>query len=129
MLIFTIANDRAFFDYQSAGRDVTEQKLAEDALQESEARMSEAVGLAKLGTWVWDSVGGRGTYYSEEHARIHGLSVEQCIEISNTLGGLLSMFHPDDRKRVGAAFQELHKGTAYEMEYRVVTPDGEVRHV
>ena len=53
-------------------RDITEQRLAQAALAETEARLREAEALAHVGRWLWD-VGSGAVQWSEELHRIHGI--------------------------------------------------------
>jgi PAS domain S-box-containing protein len=98
-------------------------------LRESEERLRQATKLAKLGHWVWDANEDRCIYCSEEHARIHGVGVQEYMERSSKIDGGLSFIHPDDRECYRQALQDLRAGTGFEMEYRVVSPDGDVRFV
>ncbi len=42
----------------------------------------------------------------------------------------INMIHPDDRQRVFATFDECRdRGTAFEIEYRIIHKDGSVRYV
>ena len=102
---------------------------AERALRESEERLRQATQLAGLGHYVWDAVADRCLYCSEEHARIHGTTVEEYVARACALGGEFLFTHPEDRERVRAAFEALRAGQPFEMEYRVLTADGETRHV
>jgi prevent-host-death family protein len=110
-------------------QDITDMKRAEEALKLSEGRLSQATQLAGLGHWVWDATEDRCLYCSEEHASLHGLSVEEYIRRSSTLEGEFSLTHPEDREQVKAAFRALRAGEGFEIEYRAVTPDRQVRHV
>ncbi len=40
-----------------------------------------------------------------------------------------TLIHEDDRAAVQTAFRELRRGQPLEIEYRIVTPAGETRHV
>jgi PAS domain S-box-containing protein len=104
-------------------------RRAESALRESEERLRQATQLAGLGYYVWDAVADRCLYCSEEHARIHGTTVEEYISRACTIDGEFLFTHPEDRQRVRAAFKALRAGHPIEMEYRVLTSDGETRHV
>ncbi|MEM1174008.1 MAG: PAS domain-containing protein [Pseudomonadota bacterium] len=92
----------------------------------TESRLQQAASIAKLGHYVWDAVTDRCLFCSEEHARIHGMSVDDYMARSSTLDGLA---HPDDRKAVNAAFRALRKGENFELEYRIITPGGETRFI
>jgi PAS domain S-box-containing protein len=109
--------------------DISERKHAESALKSSEERLTQAAQLAKLGHWVWDGIEDRCIYCSEEHARIHGITVAEYLARSATLDGDFSFTHPDDREKYKAAFKALRNGRNLELEYRIITPDGETRHI
>lgn len=109
--------------------EITHGKKIGEELRSSEERLRQATQLAGLGYWVWDAATDECLYCSEEHAMIHGLSVADYIDRSSTLDGDFLLTHPDDRDRVRATFAELRRGRPFEMEYRVVTPSGEVRYV
>ena len=102
--------------------------IAEE-LARSEERLRQAAELAGLGHWVWDAVEDRCLYCSEEHARIHGVSVEEYIERASTLEGRLSFVHPEDREDVQDLFNALRIGEGFEAEYSHVTREGETRFV
>ncbi|MDH3712309.1 MAG: PAS domain S-box protein [Gammaproteobacteria bacterium] len=60
-----------FLGYRGAGRDVTEQTLAQEALKDSEERFRDFASTAA--DWFWETDGElRFTYVSENHARIIG---------------------------------------------------------
>ncbi|MCH7569988.1 MAG: PAS domain S-box protein [Deltaproteobacteria bacterium] len=109
--------------------DITERRRAEEELRLSEERLRQATELAKLGHWIWDAVEDKCIYCSEEHARIHGVSVEEYISRSSPLDGEFPFTHPEDREKYRDACRALRNGADFEMEYRVVTPAGETRHV
>jgi len=46
--------------------------LSEQALQQSQSILMEAVKIAKLGHWVWDEIERTCIYASEEYANIRG---------------------------------------------------------
>lgn len=112
-------------------RDVTEAKLAQQALKESEKRLKSAAQMAKLGHFVWDLVEDRCLYCSEELAHIHGLSVDDYMKRAVGVETEANDFlHPDDRERYLDALRDTYdKREPLNIEYRIVTADGEVRHV
>ena len=109
--------------------DISKRKEALDALEESQARLLEAQQVAKVGNWV--------IYYSgTEQAEVHW-SAEQCRIFGIAEGGhpinfqsYLDYVLPDDRPQVEAAWSAaLDSDGTYDLEHRIVRPDGTVRHI
>jgi PAS domain S-box-containing protein len=95
-------------------------------LGESERKLEEAQRLTHVGHWESDT----DTYcitWSDETYRIFGL--EPQTRILN-FADLPKLIHPEDRQIMVKAVEEaLQGGQRYDVEYRVVRPDGEVRLV
>ena len=102
-------------------------KSQDDALRERDAILTLAEQSAGIGVWDVDLETGmaRGT---PQFFRIMGLKPTRDRVPMETIRVLR---HPDDRERVLEGFQHaVSSGAdAYEMEYRVVRPDGEVRWI
>ena len=121
--------------YDTAGRaagvggiatDITERKLAERALREQQALLTEAQKLAGVGCWEWDPEHGRMTW-SPELYRIHGVDPASW---QPGFESYLDRVHAEDRAAVGAVLaQALNDGAPFTFEERIVRPDGEVRHL
>jgi PAS domain S-box-containing protein len=118
--------DGIFQGYRGTSTDITDQRVAEEALVESEARLSEATHLAKLGTYLWDVAANQCIHCSEEYAAIHGLTPdyaaahgltpEEYIARASRSGGEFSIIHPDDREAYCAAMVKLRRGKQIEGE-------------
>ena len=107
-------------------RDITEQRLAQAALAEVEARVRESEALAHVGSWLWDLRTG-AVQWSDEFHRIHGVDP---LDFGGTLEAHLEAIHPEDRDRVRSGMEAaVASGQPFEDGYRVVRPGGEVRHV
>jgi len=114
----------------TAAFDITEGKRAEEALRESEAVINEAVKIAQLGHWVWDEVEDRCIYCSTECARISGHSEEEYLARMTSTESLVKEAHPEDRDRFETVLREAHaNSTPWDVEYRIVRPDGAIRHI
>ena len=97
-----------------------------DGLRQSEARLEEAQRIAHVGHSERDLDTNRITW-SDETYRIFGLRPQ---ESAITLAGLEELIHPEDRGFWRAAMaQALFGLPRYDVEYRVIRPDGELRIV
>jgi PAS domain S-box-containing protein len=102
-------------------RDITEHKRAEEAVRRSEASLANAQRIAHLGNWDWDVVSNESCW-SDEMYRIFGTDPQN---FGANFEAFLSTVHPDDRERVKKAVSEsLYEGKPYNIEYRIVLPDG-----
>ena len=105
-------------------QDITEAKQAEEALRISEARLAHAHRLAKLGHW-WLETDGNRLHASAEMCAIFGVE-----EFNVTFDEYMEVVHPEDRHLEllkygpGVEFSD-----AYEIDYRIIRPDGELRHI
>jgi PAS domain S-box-containing protein len=122
--------------YEESGRsdrllgitlDITGRKLAEEALRQSEERLKKAQEIAHLGSWELDLEKNELTW-SDEVYRIFGLPRHQSFA---TYEAFLSAVHPDDRSKVDEAYSASlsDNNDTYEIEHRIVKPDGEIGYV
>jgi PAS domain S-box-containing protein len=105
-------------------RDVTERKRAEEQSRESQAKLEAAQRIAHVGWWQRDLTTGH-VGLSDEVCRIFGV---QPLELPQWHERWLKLIHPEDRPRAAQAAAAALRGEArYDVEYRVVRPDGDVR--
>ena len=62
-----------FAGYRGVGRHITDRKRSEQALRQSQAYLAETQRLTQTGSWAYDPVARRATYWSDETFRIFGL--------------------------------------------------------
>lgn len=105
--------------------DTTERVRAERARMESEERLRLATEGARIGLWDWDLRTMRG-WWSPRTAEIMGVPPNDEI----TRERRRELVHPDDRERLAQLLdQAFASGSEFAHEYRVVRPDGDVRHL
>jgi PAS domain S-box-containing protein len=107
--------------------DIEEIKRAEEELRRSEAYLAEAQRLTHAGSWAYKPDLDRLVHCSDELFRIYGFDPQEHVP---TLEEIRNRVHPEDRDRVrqNREKQFAEKGE-YVEDYRVVLPDGAVRHV
>lgn len=102
-------------------QDITERKLAEEALQRSEASLSAAQTVAKIGSWETDLTT-MGVFWSAETYRIFGVK-EPHFEPTHEK--FIAMVHPEDREAVEMALNASRENSApCRFTHRLVLPDG-----
>ncbi len=107
-------------------RDTTERRHAAEELRRSEAYLAEGQRLSHTGSWAWNVCSG-DLFWSDEHFRIFGLDPKTT---KPSYPALLQWIHPEDRLMVEQIFDAaLRKRGDYELDCRVVRPDGIVRHI
>ena len=110
----------------AVAQDISERKNAEQALQTSRERLLDAQRIAHLGNWDWDIVNDT-LYWSDEIYRIFGLESGQS---EPNFRDFLKVVHPDDRKTVNTAVDDaVKRKTPYDLDHRIVRPDGRVQFV
>jgi PAS domain S-box-containing protein len=101
---------------------VEERMAAKVAVAESEERLRLAVQAGRMFAYSWD-VASDEIERSGEAAEILGVQQEAV----HTGGAILSMVHPDDKKRLQAAVADLSpERSTLQITYRVIRPDGKV---
>jgi PAS domain S-box-containing protein len=110
----------------SVARDITERKQALEKLKENEAGLAEAQRIAKLGNWQYD-LARNEVRWSDELHRIFEIERTQS---NGTHEAFLNCVIPEDRPKVRQANAEaVAGGTSFEVEYRIQTRAGGLKHI
>jgi len=105
-------------------RDITEQKRIEERIKRSEARLTEAQGIAHIGSWEWD-IASKNVRWSDELYRIFSMKPQ---EIGITYEGFLERVHPDDRDFVRQIMERaLVDYKPFSFDHHIIQPGGTVR--
>lgn len=102
----------------------TELRRTDEALRRANAHLEEAQRISKSGSFTWDVVAGEQTF-SEEIRRTFGFGPEVRL----TLAMILAAVHRGDSAEVARALRGARDGRGFDLAFRVLRGDGEVRHV
>ena len=114
-------------DVLRASHLVHELRASEAGLRESEARMSLAVDAADLGIWIRD-LARNEIWASDKWRELFGFAPSVPLHFD----AILKRLHPDDRE----GLRQVHAmpfagadGGNYQIEYRLMLPDGATRWI
>lgn len=99
---------------------------AEESMQDALLRLSVATDSGGIGTWDWD-IHNNALRWDARMYRLYGVNPEG-------FGGVYEAWeqavHPDDLPAARATLQCAVQGTrGFHTEFRVVWPDGQIRHI
>ncbi|MCK5273612.1 MAG: PAS domain-containing protein, partial [Alphaproteobacteria bacterium] len=107
-------------------QDVTELRASENRLRRLAQSFANAQRIAHTGNWDWDAVT-KVEWWSDEIYRIMGL---EPASATASYDAFMERTHPDDRKKVGEAIAAAQNSLgSYNVDFRIVRPDGGVRIV
>jgi PAS domain S-box-containing protein len=96
-----------------------------DRLTVRERQLEHGQAIAHVGSWEWDIPTNQVTWSAELY-RMFGVS----LSVPATYAEFVTRIHPDDRARVEQIITRgLAERRTIDYEWRLVRPDGEVRHV
>jgi PAS domain S-box-containing protein len=102
-------------------------ELQEEKLKRSEAYLAEAQRLTHTGSWAWRIAGRDAVHLSEEWYRIYGFNPQNGPP---SFEERRQRAHPEDRaKWQGAIDRAIAEKSEYEVEFRILLPDGSVKHI
>ncbi len=105
-------------------RDITQRKLAEQALRESEARFRTMANTAPVMMWLSDFEGKR-TFFNQQWLDFTGRTLEQELGL-----GWIDSVHPDDLRRLLDRYtSSLKARESFSIEYRLKRFDDQYRWV
>ena len=106
-----------------------EKKVAERTteLRRNEAYLAEAQRLTRTGSWALNVASREFVYLSDQYYQICGLDPDEGMP---SLQAIRQRLHSEDRAHTDAIREKaLSEGKSYELDYRIVLPDGIVKFI
>ena len=112
--------------FRGVDTDITARRRAEEKLRRNNERMRLAARAGGIGFWEHDYTTDRENW-DDGMLEIYGLRREDFL---GTGSFWLELVHPEDRAALWAAAEQARQeGEPVRNEFRIIRPDGEVRHI
>jgi PAS domain S-box-containing protein len=105
--------------------EIKERLRAEAAVRRSEAYLAEAESLSKCGSWALKPATKQITYWSPERYHLFGFDPDAGVP---SYEDVLQRVHPEDRAR-WLENTEASERRDSDLDFRVVLPDGGIKHL
>ncbi len=120
-----VVENQTLKKYIGSAIDVTEHELLTQDLRRRQAYLAEAQGLSHTGSFGWRPDTGE-IVWSDETYRIF----EYNRSVKSTIDSVVQRVHPQDRADFQKVIDSAAQGAKdFEHSYRLLLPDGRVKHV
>ena len=121
-----LAPDGSIVGEAAVLHNITERQRRERDLAESRTLLEQAERIGHMGGWTSGVVPNAHVTWTKEAYRIFGVAERPNLNSAD----FFERVHPGDRRRVQAAeIAAISGGPRFEVEYRIVRPDGTQRRV
>jgi PAS domain S-box-containing protein len=122
-----VRNASGNIEFVGAVTDVTVAKETERKLRRSDAYLTETERLSRTSSWAWDV---RRREWAYRSPGIYGLFGFDSERGDVPLQAFRDRIHPEDRRpNVEAAARAIQEKSDFEVDFRIVLPDGSIKHI
>ena len=107
-------------------RNITARRQAEQVLRESEEKFRQLAENITEVFWMMNATGTEILYVGPAYEQIWGRT---CASLYETPMDWLEAIHPDDREQAHDIFMRQLRGEIVDSEYRITTPEGQVKWI
>lgn len=107
-------------------RDISERKKMEEALRENEEQLDSIMESLDDGIFSKDPYTKEFLFLNKSLGEIYGLTLETLKKNPSLTEKVI---HPHDAPRVHRAMENILHHTSYDLEYRIIRPNGEIRWI
>src|SRR5271165_2954764 len=126
-LVVSALGSKVRKSHRELAQENIERKRAEEELRRSQAYLAEAESLSKSGSWALKPATKEITHWSQERYHLFGFDPEAGIP---SFEAILQRIHPEDRTRwLENTEDAVRERRDSDLEFRVVLPDGEIKHL
>jgi PAS domain S-box-containing protein len=109
--------------YRGVDKNITEKKYSEEAIRQSEAKLSYSQEIAKMGSWDLDMRNNKYTWSKN----MYNLLGYQPFEKEMIFNDFINMVHPDDKPLIDYYTEEIMRTKAgVSFDFRFLLPDERV---
>ncbi|WP_082081527.1 PAS domain S-box protein [Methylocucumis oryzae] len=120
-----IAHEGCLYNFALV-RDISERKQAQETLQHSQSLLENAQRIAHIGIWDVDMLNDVLTWSDET---FHIWEIDKT-SFKATFAAFLDTVHPEDRDKVTTAYnQAINDKSLYQVEHRLLFPDGRIKYI
>lgn len=122
--LWDLNNSNSVKQLLAVTRDITERKLAEEALRERESQLKEAQRIAHIGSWKIE-LSTKTSRWSDEMYKIFE-TTPQIFDHSEQ--AFFAMIHPEDQEMVGKIYYEsLANKSLFQVVHRILLADQRIK--
>ena len=97
---------------------------SQQAVSQKQQQLKVALEASDTGTFRWDPSNGDFLALDENFKRLFGFAPQDRLQ---HFSDAISRVHPEDLAEVNSAVEACRQGASFDMEHRVLLPDGEIR--